>query len=46
MVQVIEKNFFLAEQNIIKHWILQTKIRLYHMSKLIRKSIETQFNMI
>ena len=25
---------------------LQTKIRSYHKSKLIRKSIETQFNVI
>ena len=30
----------------IKHWILQKKIRLYHKSKLIRKPIETQFNVI
>ena len=41
-----EELFFLAQLNGIKHWILQTKIRLYHKSKLIRKPIETQFNMI
>ena len=41
-----KENFCLAEQNGIKHWILQTKIRLHHKSKLIRKPIETQFNMI
>ena len=41
-----KENFCLTEQNGIKHWILQTKIRLHHKSKLIRKPIETQFNMI
>ena len=41
-----KENFCLAEQNGIKHWILQTKIRLHHKSKLIRKPIETQFHMI
>ena len=41
-----KKSFCLAEQNDIKHWILQTKIRLYHKSKLIRKPMETQFNVI
>ena len=41
-----KEKLFLAEQNDIKHWILQTKIRLYHKSKLIRKPKETQFNMI
>ena len=39
-------NFCLADQNGAKHWILQTKIRLHHKSKLIRKPLETQFNMI
>ena len=41
-----KENFCLAEQNGIKYWILQTKIRLYHKSKLIRKPMETQVNMI
>ena len=41
-----KKNFCLAEQNGIKHWILQIKLRLYHKSKLLRKPMETQFNMI
>ena len=41
-----KENFCLKEQNGIKHWILQTKIRLHHKSKLIRKPIETQFHMI
>ena len=34
-----KENFRLAEQNGTKHWILLTKIRLYHKSKLIRKLI-------
>ena len=41
-----KENFCLKEQNGIKHWILKTKIRLHHKSKLIRKPTETQFNMI
>ena len=41
-----KKNFCLVEQNGIKHWILQTKISLYHKSKLIRKPIETHFNIM
>ena len=35
-----KKNFFLAEQNGIKHWILQTKIRLYHSKEAHRNSAQ------
>ena len=41
-----KENLLSGERNSMKHWILQTKIRLYHKPKLIRKPIETQCNMI